>query len=116
MTSEPLPMDQDPLRALTEVIEAHDLYLHRHGTVPASKATAHSILHALRNRGLVLSLDAARAQGRAEALDVALGRLTEDDLHYEYGYSAGGEPLDPELFVHYEHLRSALAAIKENQP
>jgi hypothetical protein len=64
----------------------------------------------------VATLDAARAQGRAETLDVALGRLTEDDLHYEYGYSAGGEPLDPELFVHYEHLRSALAAIKENQP
>lgn len=45
-----------------------------------------------------------------ERLDAALSALTEGDLYYDHRYSSGGEPMDPELFVHYEHLRKKVAA------
>ena len=44
------------------------------------------------------------------ALDAALGRVSEDALHYDYPVAQSGVPMDPVLFVEYEALRAALPA------
>lgn len=60
------------------------------------------------SRLTAMSDDVLRGVMRDRLADV-LGLLSEDDLHYEHGVSMGGEPLDPELFVHWDHFLSALA-------
>ena len=47
-----------------------------------------------------------------ERLDAALGSLDESNITYEHGYSASGEPRDPDLFVEYEALRRAVARLR----
>jgi hypothetical protein len=85
----------------------------RTGDGPECHAEAARLSAALTAEGFSIVRSDELAGLRAARLDAALGRLKEDDFDYrtEPASMAALEPNEPDLWVRYEAIRSALEGV-----